>query len=336
MIDKHFFKKHQKALLWVINTRIGRWLFGVEKMGQRAEGQKIIEVFPNGIKTIVGYEGIKVKYRYQFFNKPEYAIRVGKVLFWMPIAEFYRGLVLRPAYQLAFILILGIVGFHFPIFIGNIITPNSNDGGDKALAYYDGATWATSHDATSANFSYDNSYVGERIEAANHYTIRRYFLPFDTSAIADTDIVYEAIMKVYVTSVTSGDQDGEDYVAVVQSSQASATSIANSDYNDLGTTELSNQISVPTATTSAYNNFVLTEAGRAIVSLTSYTKLGLREGHDILNHPTVNQTGTDIFYSIYDASNASNKPVFSVETFQPTTLQVNYRPRKRTAGSVSA
>jgi len=159
MVDKNFFKRHQKILLKIINFKIGgwkllgfkireyeigRWLFAVEKMGHRAKGKEILELKPNAIvtkleladiyerlararknkdrKAIARHQTEELLLRLgaelheaQLFCRPEYAMKVGKVLFWLPVGNIIEGWNLKPAYKLAILFSIGMAGLHFPI-----------------------------------------------------------------------------------------------------------------------------------------------------------------------------------------------------------------------------
>ena len=95
---------------------------------------------------------------------------------------------------------------------------------------------------------------------------------------------------------------------VFQSTQASNTSLAIEDFDQLGTTEGATRIDIGSITTSAYNDWTLDSDGLGWISKTGYTSLGVREGHDALNSATalVNNTTNEIV--VNTSGSGSNKP----------------------------
>jgi hypothetical protein len=154
------------------------------------------------------------------------------------------------------------------------------------------ANWDTCHDATSGT-SVDATGTTLRANSGlftGNYSIRRAFLPFDTSAIPDTNVVSAATLYLYCTSLTSNsDNDGEDFFVPVGTTQADPTTLAVGDFDQCGAinapTELSDdRKDYGSLTLNAYNTWVLNAAGLAAISKTGYTLIGLREGHDVLDH----------------------------------------------------
>lgn len=122
--------------------------------------------------------------------------------------------------------------------------------------------------------------------------IRRVFLPFDTSSIPAGSSVSAATLNVYVTSKTNNLDDGVDYITVVQTSQATHTTLATSDFPSVGSTHgVSSPTDIGSITTSAYNTFTLNSTGRGFIKFSGVdapcsatngiTCIGLREGHDM-------------------------------------------------------
>ena len=76
MIDKDFFAKYQKQLVWLFNTRIGRWFF---KLGTSSipKGEKIKAVLPNAISW--GKEG---SYKSEFQTNNKFKISISQSVFW--------------------------------------------------------------------------------------------------------------------------------------------------------------------------------------------------------------------------------------------------------------
>lgn len=154
-------------------------------------------------------------------------------------------------------------------------------------------SFATAQSAASGSSIYTNSNNAEdNIRAQwflpdTKFIIKRGTYLFDTSSIDDAATVVSGNFSVYITSITNGDNDGTDYVALVeQNAMVSNTDMADADYNDVGDavtnpTKLAADVDITSMTTSAYNVWTLNAAGLANVSKTGVSFFGLREGHDL-------------------------------------------------------
>lgn len=212
--------------------------------------------------------------------------------------------------------------------IGTTVSTFYSGSGDGYSAIWEStSSWATVHDALTGN---DTSATGTNFYAGisqhqttgSKTTIGRMFLPFDTAAIPDTDTVTAATLTVYSTGTTfNGDNDGDDFVTVVQTSQASNTTLAHADYDTCGDaisnpTEGATRIDLSSWSTGAgnANTFTLNSTGLGWISKTGYTKLGLREGHDVINSQIANNTvnGAAVYLSEQDGAGTTNDPTLTV------------------------
>lgn len=82
--------------------------------------------------------------------------------------------------------------------------------------------------------SYHHTSAGKLDFATVGYCISRAFIPFDTGFIPSGSNISAATLNIYVSSTTDGRNDGTDYVTVVQSSQASWTSLIKQDFDQDG------------------------------------------------------------------------------------------------------
>ncbi|MCK4822325.1 hypothetical protein KA005_41565, partial [bacterium] len=171
---------------------------------------------------------------------------------------------------------------------------------DDTVSYYVGAgdgivnspygSWATAQDAaTGSSIDYTSSYsmIIAYHELSGNYTISRSFFPIDTSSINDDANITEAIFKVRKYTTYNDDDDGDDFMVVVQTNQSLMTELSTADYNQCGNvvdnpTEGSNRIDLGSIIY-GYNSFILNEAGMTWIDKTGWTKLGLREGHDVID-----------------------------------------------------
>ena len=177
--------------------------------------------------------------------------------------------------------------------------------GDGYCSYgYGGITpsqssWNASHDGWGSWSPETQTTIYAPASAyTNETKLRRAFLPIDTSALPDAATISTAVLKVYVSVTCNSDNDGDDYIAVVETFQVSTSSLTNDDYRDCGSDngsegrayytpieEGSDQIDITGIGTSGYTSLTLNATGRGWISKTGYTKIGIREGHDLLDHP---------------------------------------------------
>ena len=172
-----------------------------------------------------------------------------------------------------------------------IIYAGSQDG---YIYYSSAASWDEAHDAAAGTAVFDyliEAFVGGGREwFGNTYTIFRAFFPIDTSSLPDDAVISAATL--YLTpkmSLLAGNP--EDFVVVVQSTQASPLGLVVEDYDQCGTInnpiEGSNRMFNSDIAIETYSPFVLNETGQSWISLTGYTLLGVRHGNDVLDLTTL-------------------------------------------------
>jgi hypothetical protein len=176
---------------------------------------------------------------------------------------------------------------------------------------------------TAVTAATDNEIIlGE--DAVYTCNIRRTFLPFDTSAMPAGASVSATTLHVYVTTKVNELDDGIDYISVVETSQATHTTIAASDFGNSGSTQGATAIDIGSITTSAYNVFTFNSTGRsnfingsgvdAPCSATNgISCIGFREGHDLNNIP-MNSVGdsNSMTISTSEATGTSQDPYLTV------------------------
>lgn len=197
----------------------------------------------------------------------------------------------------------------------------SNDG---EINKNDATTgWANVHDAASGSecldtavdaLTSDNTPGTRETAGSDSYDIFRAGFVFDSSSIVDAETVSTAVFSIYTTAKSDGDNDGNDYLAVVSFNPGNVADFDVADYNDFGATEWSNQQDITGITTSAYTDFTLNATGLAAVSKTGNTILGLREGHDILNDPCAVSTTTRVTTTFSATAGTTQDPKLVVTT----------------------
>ncbi len=167
--------------------------------------------------------------------------------------------------------------------------------------YNDNSNWNTGHNAasgTSANNSGTTFIVGSGKSSSTNYRIQRAFVPFDTSSLPDGVTISDAKLKVYAASKLDDDNDGDDWLTVVQSTQGSVTSLSTSNYDDDGAitnptegVDVAERKDITNVSTGAYLTFTLNATGRGWIDTAGSTKLGIREGHDAINSSFTGTSG---------------------------------------------
>ena len=206
--------------------------------------------------------------------------------------------------------------------------PAAGDG----YVYNDNTNWDTGHDATSgvvSSYTGTTFYTGNGKASATSYRIRRAFLPFDTSSLPDDAVISDAKLKTYINSKLNNDNDGDDWVTVVQTSQPSNTALANSDFDLAGSinnptegVDTGERKDITSVSTSAYLTFNLNATGKGWVNKTGFTKLGLREGHDVIDSPFTGTSGQNNYLIIRagEYSGTSSDPKLEITYSIPVTL----------------
>jgi len=161
--------------------------------------------------------------------------------------------------------------------------------------YKNGSSWDLAHDATtgnSANYTNNVAIAGTSMPTGITYAIYRTFLPFNTAALPDDAVITAASLNVYTDYKSNGDNDGDDWITVVQTNQASTSSLTTADFDNAGAInnptegiDTSERKDITSVSTDQYIILNLNTTGKSWISSTGYTKLGLREGHDVIDSP---------------------------------------------------
>lgn len=174
---------------------------------------------------------------------------------------------------------------------------------DHPTSYYAGAgdgsvqrtsdfDWAGLHDTADGNLAdYTSAYrdnIVSRLSPSR--LIARAFFPIDTSGIGTGNTVTAAVLYVFLDQFSkyNADNDGDDWINVVQTNQADTSSLIVGDYDVCGDavnnpTEGATRIDITSMTANTYIGWTLNATGRGWIDVTGVSKLGLREGHDCIN-----------------------------------------------------
>lgn len=187
----------------------------------------------------------------------------------------------------------------------------SNTGGDGRVQYSH-TTWSTARGATTGSSAVADEtdgwiFLGDY--AAPDYIISWSAMPFDTSALPDTDNIDSASLEV---RQTASNGEGNRAVGLIQSTQGSNTTLATTDYDERGGTsgvsEGATRVTMNTQNTDW--TFTLNATGLGWISKTGYTKLGLRGGYDIDNTTPVARNYTRVAYA--ENATAAYRPTLTI------------------------
>ncbi|HBV33047.1 TPA: hypothetical protein DEB72_00750, partial [Patescibacteria group bacterium] len=192
--------------------------------------------------------------------------------------------------------------------------------GDGSVYYYKSDSWDTTHNAiTGSSANYTNATwlvnsakiisTGKKVSlspgevrlaarsggggsSSIKYKIERGFIPFDTSALPNDAFITEVKLKLFVDAKLNNDNDGADWVTVVQGFEPNTASLSTADYDLAGSVnspvegvDVTQRKDITGVATGQYLTFNLNTTGRSWVLTNGYTKLAVREGHDVLNIP---------------------------------------------------
>jgi hypothetical protein len=324
IIDKQFFKLHQKKLLFIANNHYLRWLLGLNHLGFKID--KVDLITPNSIHSNnVGY----------FFAAPRFAESLVYNL--SPVAYFQYG-GKRQSFKFSPVGLLGILlvvvmtkGFGF-LAVGAV--DYYAGGGDGQVEKSSGDTnWNTCHDATAgsaADYESETANVKAKLDTGQ-YSISRGFFPVDTSGLPDGVTITGANFVHTVSSI----QDTPFTYRIVQTTQADTGSLVTGDYDQCGA------IDDPTAgasdqsiSTTGTKTVALNATGLGWITDSGWTKLGIRErAHDADDEAATGNHQIDIYTS--NRTGTSEDPYLAISYTINTTVTDTVTLADTITGSIS-
>ena len=215
---------------------------------------------------------------------------------------------------------------------------------DHPASYYAGAgdgfsghdfagdTWDIIHNATSAveedwqGTTHLATYaVVETVwgMVGNNYEISRAFFPINTSGIDDSATITSAVLYLYNAYSYNGNNDGSDFIGVVQTTQASTSELVYEDYDQCGAvhtptegTDIADRVDMTDMAEVGYYAFTLNATGISWIKKTDadpITMLGAREGHDILDLDIgIGGANNYVYFSTSEETGTSQDPYLDV------------------------
>jgi hypothetical protein len=119
-----------------------------------------------------------------------------------------------------------------------------------------------------------------------YLSIERPFFSFDTSVIPDDVIVSNVVLNLYVNEVVDQYNDEYGYVALFRGYQSSAVALSEHDIDNCGeaidgSVFGSEKFDISDIGANAVLKIPLNETGKNWIDSSGFTKLCLREGHDV-------------------------------------------------------
>lgn len=284
VFDKQWFTKHQKKLLLLANSYIGKRILCIDGKKSSVGNNKIVKIEPNAITWIVNRNEKEVKLATEFRTHAKFSKRL-----------YYT---FKPLWYLA---------HYFDLGIANNLNESLNLGFDTLTSYPDADPETSTVDgrvgrtvvnetfstirAGAGNLVADNAatvtYSLHGSTTTNQYQgLTRSIFLFDTSSLTSNANISQAIFSYYVTSrsdvLSNGNHDNsKGNICAVN--PASNTSLATSDYGNFSDTSFGASVVQNSLTDSSYENVTLNSSGISAISKTGITKFGLRYGWDLSN-----------------------------------------------------
>ncbi|KKM62866.1 hypothetical protein LCGC14_1517300, partial [marine sediment metagenome] len=197
--------------------------------------------------------------------------------------------------------------------------------------------WDASHDrvigtSVQNNDQYAISATTGNIDGPAEVAFYRALLPYNTSGIDSAATISSTTFYWYVTNTADNDNDANAYIGVIETTQPSHTGLTTSDYNNVGATntpaeatDVGDRMDITDLVTSAFNAARFNSTGFAMIkvsgetstcgtatSLTGWTCLGLREGHD-LQDDEAGMAFVENHAWGPDSENTTNDPYLTIE-----------------------
>jgi len=167
-------------------------------------------------------------------------------------------------------------------------TTDYDVGSGDGYVYNANANWTTCHDAITGSYATatGTNTLKSYVQEESGYAIARGFAPVDTSGIPNGANKSAATFYATVQYVV-GDDDGGTYgyITVVQTSQASPTTLSTADFDQCGAVDnptegTDSRLDITSVSAGNEYNWPMNATGLGWISDTGWTYLGLRQLHD--------------------------------------------------------
>jgi len=206
-------------------------------------------------------------------------------------------------------------GATYPVYTDDTTSYFSIATGDGSVKMSSGLSWDTIHNETNGIQISTGSFIQILTGSGATTYICRAFFPFDTSGLSANAIFVSGVIGIHPYIIIDIDNDGNDFIAVVGSTtQAGTGSLILSDYSKCGSTHnpvlCTGSIDIGTMASGTAALFVLNASGLSIINKTGISYFGMREGHDINDHPV--SDGAGIYCWGSEKANTKDDPYLTV------------------------
>lgn len=313
--SKEWFLLHQKKLLWLANTSVGRYILRIHGNRSSVGGRKIIGILPNAI--FWREDDGQISGEFQTHNK--FAIRLYRALYplWYAVHAWDMVIAnrLKPAWNL---------GFDTLTAHPDADAETSTFDGYVQNTQADSTAWADVRNAATGTTANDSSTIiaVETNDSGDpgNYTIIRLGALFDTSSLTSSAVISAATFSLNGVILAA---PAEWNWRVVSFSPASNTAMSTADFDQFGETAYASDYSSNNYNDESYNDMSLNATGIAAISKTGITKFGVRQvEHDINNSaPSSADQDRAAFDSADAAGGETTAPklvvTFTLPTFKP-------------------
>lgn len=287
-----WFITYQKLLVWLVNTSFGRWYFKLENFPY-----KIVRVSAWGVLGHIKSQKYCARFAiYPFIERKLFP------LYLLHLWDMFLANRFIPAWNLG------------------LDTFGVGTGGGDCLDTTTAESWADKRGQASSDAVRDTSNSGlDRLHAVkdgSDFSLSRVSLITDTSALMDGATVASATWTVESTANTIVDT----YRCVlVPNTQADNNTLATGDFDQFGTTDSPTEYASRVDVTGASQTIAipLNATGKAAISLTTLTKMGVRSNMDVDNSAPTGQNTIRIDWT-------SNKTFLTVLLTASSGLQSKY------------
>ncbi len=270
----NLFRKYAKDLLWMANTEAGRFLIGVK------DKDRIIKLSPNSFHQLRDFRDDKIIVEARFSTRNIIAEIFLPLLAKMEIANREYRHIDNP-YE-AFLHYAGLQRGQYPrIYLTTTtFTPVSSAGSGRIYCI---GTWAECQAGTGTVVTgVDFHYVAVGLSGGS-YSDNREFIQVNTSSLTALATIISSFIRTYATGDAKADTYS-DTIDAVSSTPASTSALATSDYTQIGSTVFSSIAIASLDFVAGHTiDFALNASGLANISLTGWSKFGMRTEKDRAN-----------------------------------------------------
>ncbi len=314
VFDKFWFEKHQRKLLWVANSWIGKkYIFRFGKRGHNVKN-RIVKITPNSVAEFISTNGEVVELKEHFFIRNFYAQRLYYYLYpmWavMHIWDWFVADHFQLAPQLSF-------GFStLTVYPGSL---GSNQPDDGAVGENTGTTsWSGIIGATGNTIQHSAggaSFVNIVAITGSYRNNNRGIYSFVTSSLTSGATISAATLSLTGDSKADSPGNAPD-VNIYAATPGDPNALVAADYSQCGSTAFSTAVTYSAFATGFGNNdFILNSSGIANINKTGTSSFSSRNAnYDVSGVTPANDTNTSrmTIYSAHGAGGGAGSPTLVV------------------------